>query len=129
GNYPVDTGGGNYLRADNASPNEQIKFDGSKWYAKTSDLAVPAPTIYELRKALKLQEYLELNARAGTRYVESILAHFGIHVGDYRADRPVFIGGESTPVVISEILQNSSDNADTAQPLGTMGGHGYAVNG
>ncbi|AXH73898.1 MAG: major capsid protein [Microviridae sp.] len=78
-------------------------------------------TINDLRKAFKLQEWLEKNARAGSRYVESLLAHFGVKSSDARLQRPEFLGGGMSPVMISETLQ-TSQTQDT--PLGEMAGHG-----
>jgi len=44
--------------------------------AVTAD--VEPTTINDLRRAFRLQEWLEKNARGGTRYIESILTHFGV---------------------------------------------------
>ncbi len=48
------------------------------------DVNEEAVTINTLRRAFRLQEWLERNARAGTRYVESLLAHFGTRSSDQR---------------------------------------------
>lgn len=82
-------------------------------------------TINELRKAIRLQEWLEKNARAGSRYIEQILSHFGVKSSDARLQRPEYIGGGKQPVVISEVL--SSYGTDAGMPLGEMGGHGISV--
>ena len=79
-------------------------------------------TINDLRKAFKLQEWIEKNARAGSRYVESILAHFGVRSSDARLQRPEFLGGGMSPVMISEVLQTSETSGTT--PQGNMSGHG-----
>jgi len=87
--------------------------------------------INTLREAVRLQEWLEKNARAGSRYVESIMAHFGERVPDYTAQRPVFLGGGSQPLTISEVLQTSGTandaNGYSPTPLGEMAGHGVSV--
>jgi len=86
-------------------------------------------TINDLRKAEKLQEWLEKNARGGTRYKESILAHYGVNTSDKRLQRPEYITGLKTPVIISEVLNTTGDIQGTADtPQGTMTGHGVAVN-
>lgn len=108
---------------DNNSQNVYYDPNGSL----TADLSeATATTINELRRAQKLQMWLERQARSGSRYIETILAHFGVRTEDYRLQRPEYLGGGKTPVVISEVLQTS--NA-TSQPsaLGTMAGHGIAV--
>lgn len=84
-----------------------------------------ATTINDLREAFQLQKWLERNARAGSRYTESILAHFGVKSSDARLQRPEYLGGGKNPIVISEVLQNSQSTNDSAQ--GNMAGHGVGV--
>lgn len=83
-------------------------------------------TINDLRRAYSLQTWLERNAVGGARYIEQIMAHFGVKSSDARLQRPEYLGGGKTPVVISEVLQNSSTVEDVS-PLGDMAGHGVAV--
>lgn len=85
-----------------------------------------AVTINSLRWAVRLQEFLERNARGGTRYIEHILSHFGVRSSDKRLQRPEFLGGSRQHMVISEVLQNS-ESAET--PQGNMAGHGVTVGG
>lgn len=77
-------------------------------------------TITDLRRAFRLQEFLERSARAGSRFTEFLLAHFGVHNGDARLDRPEFIGGSTSPVMVSEVLQTSET---ATSPQGNMAGH------
>lgn len=83
-------------------------------------------TITDFRRALRLQEWLEKNARGGTRYIESIFSHFGVSSSDKRLQRPEYLGGGKSPVMISEVMQNSA-NANEPTPIGTMAGHGMNV--
>jgi len=85
--------------------------------------------INELRQAVRLQEWQEKNARAGSRYVESIMAHFGERVPDYTAQRPVYLGGGKANVKISEVLSTYSGEAANTHdlPQGNMSGHGIAI--
>lgn len=93
-------------------------------YDPAGSLTVGATTINELRRAIKLQEFLEKNARGGTRYAENILVQFGVKSPDSRLQRPEYITGSKSPVVISEVLAT----ADTgAAPQGNMAGHGLSV--
>lgn len=88
-------------------------------------------TINELRKAFKLQEWLEANARGGSRYIEHIYNIFGVKSSDSRLQRPEYLGGGKSTISISEVLQTSGtaqdDSGYTATPLGEMGGHGINV--
>nr|QJB19623.1 MAG: major capsid protein [Microvirus sp.] len=81
-------------------------------------------TINDLRTAVRLQEWLEKNARAGSRMFESMLVHFGVISDDLRIGRPKYLGGGKQPVTISEVL-TSFENETT--DLGKMGGHGISV--
>lgn len=81
-------------------------------------------TVNELRKAVRLQEWLEKNARAGSRYIEQILSHFGVRSSDARLQRPEYLGGGKSPVVISEVL--STFNNETV-PGAEMYGHGVSA--
>lgn len=90
-----------------------------------ADFEAEATSIEALRRAFRLKEWLERNARAGTRYVESILAHFGIKSSDGRLQRPEFIGSVRGNVVISEVLATAQD-LDNGTPVGQMAGHGVA---
>lgn len=78
-------------------------------------------TINDLRTALALQRWLERNARGGTRYVEYIFAHFGVVSPDSRLQRAEFVGGNETPIAISEVLQTSqtTDNSPLGVPAGS----------
>ena len=87
-----------------------------------------AASINDLRRAVKLQEWLEKNARGGSRYTESILVHFGVQSKDQRLQRPEYLGGVSSNVSVSEVLNTAGDTAGaTLQPVGNMAGHGISV--
>lgn len=93
--------------------------------AKTSEVEVEPATINDLRRAFRLQEWLEKNARGGTRYIENILTHFGVRSSDKRLQRPEYITGVKSPVVVSEVL-NTTGQTD-GLPQGNMAGHGISV--
>lgn len=84
-----------------------------------------ASSINDLRKAYRLQEWLEKNARSGTRYVESVFAHFGVRSSDARLQRPEYICGTKSPLIISEVLNTTGMQGQL--PQGNMAGHGLSV--
>lgn len=86
-----------------------------------ADLNGVAASITELRRAIALQEYLEKSARGGNRYVEWLNVIFGVTSSDARLQRAEYIGGFSSPVKVSEVLQTSS--TDETTPQGNMSGH------
>lgn len=90
------------------------------------DINAEASTINTLRRAFRLQEWLEKNARGGTRYIESILSHFGVRSSDSRMHRPEYVGGTKQNMVISEVLATAES---TGVAIGEMAGHGISVGG
>lgn len=98
-------------------PNGQLKVDMSN---------VTAATINELRQAVKLQEWAELSARSGPRYIDQNYAFFGVKSSDARLQRPEYLGGGRSPVIISEVLQ-TAESTQTS-PQGNMSGHGISLN-
>jgi hypothetical protein len=102
-----------------------VDFDNSRNLVADLSTAT-ASSINDLRRAFRLQEWLERNARGGARYIEIITAHFGVRSSDARLQRPEFLGGSSTPITISEVLQTSA-NASEPTPQGNMAGHGVSV--
>lgn len=81
--------------------------------------------IADLRLAFQIQKWMERNARAGARYTEFLKSHFGVSPRDERLQRPEYIGGSKTSIIISEVLQTSSTDATT--PQGNLAGHGITV--
>ena len=94
------------------------------------DVQAGATDINTLRRAFRLQEWLERNARGGTRYVENILSHFGVRSKDSRLQRPEFIQRIRQNMVISEVLSTAQTDADSViTPVGQLAGHGISVGG
>lgn len=115
--------------SNQVTPSERIVLDDGATapvaYDPMGTLQTEPTTINDLRRAFKLQEWLERNARAGTRYVEGILGHFGLKPQDARLQRPEYITGVKSPVVISEVLNTTGE--DGGLPQGNMAGHGVGV--
>lgn len=84
--------------------------------------------INDLRHAFSLQRWLENTARTGARYIEQILGHFGVRSSDSRLQRPEYLGGGKTPVVISQVEQTSaqfdSEQKEVGSSVGTLSGNG-----
>jgi hypothetical protein len=91
----------------------------------TVDLGeVQGADIDDIRHGFALQHYLERNQRAGARYTEWIKAHYGNSPRDDRLDRPEYIGGTRTPIIVSEVIQTSEDGGT---PQGNLAGHGLTA--
>lgn len=97
-----NTGGANAV----VDPNGRLEVD----------LSAEGPiSINTLRLAFQTQRMRERDARAGSRYTEVIHSHFGVVSPDARLQRAEYLGGGSTPVLISPIAQTSSTDATTPQ--------------
>lgn len=107
---PVRSSVGNAI-VDTGSGNEDIYMDVDGSVEITnSDIS-----INDLRRAVRLQEWLERNALAGSRYNESIMAHFGRKTSDARLQRAEYLGGGKAVVQISEVMTTAySIDADSA---------------
>lgn len=80
--------------------------------------------VSDLRLAFQIQKWMERNARAGVRYTEFLKAHYGVSPRDDRLQRPEYIGGSKSPIMVSEVLQTSQTGTT---PQGTMAGHGLSA--
>lgn len=81
-----------------------------------------------LREAMQIQRWMEMNARGGVRYTEFLKAHFGIAPRDEVLQRPEYLGGTKSGVVISEVLQTSqTTSGESGSPQGNLSGHGLGA--
>jgi hypothetical protein len=109
----------------NAEQSGYLDPDGML-YADLS--AATAATINQLRESFATQRLLERDARGGTRYTEIIRSHFGVVSPDARLQRPEYLGGGSTPIVINPVAQTSATSASgTNTPLGNLAAVGTAM--
>jgi len=113
GQLKLDDSGSTWLNYD---PNGTLQVDLSN---------ATAATVADLRQAFQLQRFLERNARGGSRYIEALYHQFKVISSDARLQRPEYLGGGKSPVVISEVLQTSETTENNA--LGTLGGRGVSV--
>lgn len=109
------------VTADSANP----LVAGEKVYLQLDSSEV---SINDLRRANRLQEWLERNQLAGSRYNESIMAHFGRKTSDGRLQRAEYLGGGKAVIQISEVMTTaySEDSTAAVVPPGTPSGRGSA---
>lgn len=87
-----------------------------------------AATINQIRQAFQIQRLLERDARGGTRYTEIVQSHFGVRSPDARLQRPEYLGGGSTPMMVTPIAQQSATGVTGGStPLGSLAGIGTGV--
>lgn len=80
---------------------------------------ISAITINALRQAALYQQILELDARGGTRYVESIFSRFGVVSPDFRLQRPELIGQGHTRINVYAVPQTAPTAGGTT-PQGNL---------
>nr|QJB19480.1 MAG: major capsid protein [Microvirus sp.] len=102
----------------------------SNLYADLSNAT--AATINQLRQSFQIQKLLERDARGGTRYTEIVRSHFGVISPDARLQRPEYLGGGSSPVILNPVAQTSGTGITggttpiaTLSAVGTMLAHGH----
>jgi len=118
--------GDKFLMYDAATNRPKTSADKSFLEANTVDFSDAATfDVADLRLAFQIQKWLERNARAGARYTEFLRSHFGVAPRDDRLNRPEYIGGSKSPVIVSEVLQTSS--TDATSPQGNLAGHGLSA--
>lgn len=87
---------------------------------------ISAADVSELRFMFQVQKFMERSARAGNRYTEFLRANFGTSPRDERLQRPEFIGGTRSPILIQQVLQTSQTNGETT-PIATKYGQGMTA--
>lgn len=86
-------------------------------------------TMNAFREFATIQQYLELDARGGTRYVEHLYSFFGVQPEDARLQRAEYLGGQTFDLMVTPIAQTSESGAGTPQAnlsgMGTFAASGH----
>lgn len=77
---------------------------------------VESATINNLRQAFAVQQFMEADARGGTRYREIIRNHFGVDIDDKTVQVPEYLGGQRYMINVNQVVQTSA--TDTTSPQG-----------
>lgn len=128
GNYPLynsvvgDGSVNTFVMGDTAQPGfgsgGSPVVPSNLWALQES--AFNVATINQLRTAFQIQKFYERSARGGSRYIETLKAHFGVTSPDARLQRPEYLGGNRVPITINQVVQSSGTVADST-PLGDTG--------
>jgi len=124
---PVSYAGASSINPGGANTDFYVRRAGSTSYPNiTADLSLGTSVdISDLRLAFQIQKWMERNARSGNRYFEFLQSHFSVGGNlDSRLQRPEYIGGTKSPIIISEVVQQSE--TDTT-PQGNLAGHGITA--
>ncbi len=110
---------------DQVSVKAHAGVAGEQLYVDMSDEDL---SINDLRLAFQTQRLLERDARAGTRYVETLLAHWGVTSPDFRLQRPEFLGGGSSRIHVSPVAQTTYQGTQTVEDAkGALAGVGLVT--
>jgi hypothetical protein len=104
-------GGTNLWISTNAKQPENISA-----YLGANLSEVTGATINNLRQAFAIQQFMEADARGGTRYREIISNHFGVYIDDKTIQIPEYLGGQRYMINVSQVVQTSA--TDTTSPQG-----------
>ena len=113
--------------------NGNASYTGDVIFTNTTGLqtdlsAAQGPTINALRQTIVYQQILELDARGGTRYVESIYSRFGVISPDFRLQRPELIGQGSSLFNVYPVAQTAPQQATgTTTPQGNLSAFGVNI--
>jgi hypothetical protein len=113
------------VRFDSLGQTELGNPGPEGFYDPNGTLIIPNDmigSIRDLRLASVLYEWYEKQARAGSRYNETVLSNFATYTGDARIDRPEHLGGYTQKIRFSEVLGTANDAANSI-PVGYLAGH------
>ena len=82
-------------------------------------------SLNQFRQLVTLQQMLELDARGGTRYTESLYARWGVIAQDARLQRPELIGESTSPITVYAVPQTSPTSGSNAQ--GQLAAYGTGI--
>lgn len=95
--------------------------------SNTVDLSgMTTADVSDLRLMFQIQKLQERNNRAGIRYTEFLRANYGVAPRDDRLQRPEYIGGTRTPIIVSEVAQTSQTSGQETA-TGTLYGKGVGL--
>ena len=83
-------------------------------------------TVSQLRTAFALQKWYENSALGGSRYIETIKAHYGVTSPDFRLQRPEYLGGERIPINMNQVVTTYETSGN--DPVGTTGAYSVTSN-
>lgn len=67
-------------------------------------------TVNSIRQAFAIQRLFERSARSGGRYREMVKAAFGTTIPDSTVQIPEYLGGQSVPIGMQQVVQTSATN-------------------
>jgi len=118
-----------YLGAKMASSGSDFSVNAGPSAAQSNPLFVTVPSVaasfdvLSLRRGEALQRWKEISLNVPQNYRAQIKAHFGVDVGENMSGMSTYIGGDSSSLDISEVV-NTNLQSGNAQSEAVIAGKG-----
>ena len=118
-----------YLGAKTASTGSDFSVNAGPSAAQSNPLFVALPSVaasfdvLALRRGEALQRWKEISLNVPQNYRAQIKAHFGVDVGENMSGMSTYIGGDSSSLDISEVI-NTNLQSGTTSSEATIAGKG-----
>lgn len=127
--HGLSTGSGDgpvYISGGTLSGNKTVSLEGTATInaGSLTFTGLNIGTINDFRYCLRLQQWMENNARCGSRYIEQLFSHFGVRSSDARLQRPELLGGGKIPLIFSDVPQTSYGEGTDRDVVGDLAGKG-----
>lgn len=111
--YPTNVVFGRSNDSISSPSGSETQLTPANLYADLENAS--AITINSIRQMYAIQRLLEIDARGGTRYIESLRAHFGVSIAEGVVQRPEILSGRRVPISMASVAQTSSSDSETPQ--------------
>lgn len=118
-----------HLGAKTASTGTDFAVNAGPDAAKSNELIVSMPSVaasfdvLALRRGEALQRWKEISLNVPQNYRAQIKAHFGVDVGENMSGMSTYVGGDSSSLDISEVINTNLQSGDTSSEA-TIAGKG-----
>ena len=108
-----------YLGAKTASSGSDFSINAGPSAIKSNPLIVSMPSVaasfdvLALRRGEALQRWKEISLNVPQNYRAQIKAHFGVDVGENMSGMSTYVGGDSSSLDISEVVNTNLQSGDS----------------
>ena len=116
-----------YLGDKISSSGTDFSVNAGPDAVKSNPLFVSMPSVaasfdvLALRRGEALQRWKEISLNVPQNYRSQIKAHFGVDVGENMSGMSTYVGGDSSSLDISEVVNTALSTADTENPASIAG--------
>lgn len=108
-----------YLGAKTSSSGTDFSINAGPSAAQSNPLVVDMPSVaasfdvLSLRRGEALQRWKEISLNVPQNYRAQIKAHFGVDVGENMSGMSTYVGGDSSSLDISEVINTNLQSGDS----------------